>query len=92
MQRLNSPMVMSIVSGRERTYLIDPTTSRASVIPLVHTPPLAGAAHAVIAQVVGEHVIAGVVENFVVRDEVDFEAVAAWRPVGVPGLEMGRNA
>jgi hypothetical protein len=91
MQRLNSPMVMSLVSGRERTYLIDPTTSRASVIPLVRTA-VGGAAHAVVAQVVCEQVVAGVVEDLVVGDEVDLEAVAAWRPVRMPGLEVGGNA
>ncbi|SKS08895.1 Uncharacterised protein [Mycobacteroides abscessus subsp. abscessus] len=31
---------MSLVSGRERTYWIEPITSRDSKIPLLPTPPL----------------------------------------------------
>jgi hypothetical protein len=45
-----------------------------------------------VAQVVGQDVVAGVVEDLVVRYEVHFEAVAARRPVFVPGLKMGGHA
>jgi hypothetical protein len=41
MQRLNSPITMSRVSGRVRAYSSEPTTSRLSVFPWVVTPPLA---------------------------------------------------
>src|ERR1700691_5620341 len=44
----------------------------------------ARAAQAVVAQVVGEDVVPGVVQDPVVGHEVDFESVTAWRPGGMP--------
>jgi hypothetical protein len=40
-QRLNSPMTVSQVSGCERMYSSEPTTSRLSVNRCVTTPPFA---------------------------------------------------
>ena len=45
-----------------------------------------------VAQVVGEHVVPGVVQDLVVGDQVHLEPVAARRPDRVPGLHVGGYA
>src|SRR4029453_8847167 len=50
------------------------------------------AAEAVIAQVVRQDVISGVVQNLVIGDELDLEAVAARIPYRVPRLEVSGDS
>jgi hypothetical protein len=55
-------------------------------------PAVGCAAEAVVAQVAGQDVVSGVVEDLVVGHQVDFESVASGRPGRVPGLDVGGNA
>ena len=50
------------------------------------------AAESVVAQVVGKHVVSGIVEDLVVGHQIDFESVSAWRPGCVVRVELGWNA
>jgi hypothetical protein len=45
-----------------------------------------------VTQVVGEDVVPGVVKDLLVGHEVNFESVAARRPVRLPGLKVGGYA
>ncbi len=46
------------------------------------------ATETMVAQVIGQDVVSGIMEDLVVRDEVDLEAVPAGRPLRVPRLEL----
>ena len=91
-QRLNRPIVMprgiaaAARVGQRAGHvagLEDPAGGDAAV---------GRAAEAVVAQVVGQHVVPGVMQDLVVRDEVDLDVVTARCPYRPPWLEMARDS